>query len=128
MLRDRRLATYGRILALAAAYFVSGYVGLRFPYFESTVTLIWAPSGIALAALLCWGLRVWPGVAIGAVAVNLTTGVPFETVVLIAAGNTLAGIAGAALLNRLSQGSALDAPGTVLRFLVLGVAVGPLVS
>lgn len=115
-------------MAFAAAYFVSGYVGLQFPYFESTVTLIWAPTGVTLAALLCWGLKVWPGAAIGAFAVNLTTGVPFETVALITAGNTLSGVVGAALLHRFSRGPALDTPGTVLRFLVLGVAVSPLIS
>jgi signal transduction histidine kinase/CheY-like chemotaxis protein/integral membrane sensor domain MASE1 len=128
MPEDERRTTYARILILAAAYFVSGYVGLKFPYFESTVTLIWPPTGIVLAALLCWGMRVWPGAAIGAFAVNLTTGVPLETVVLITAGNTLAGVAGAALLNRFSGGAALDTPRTVALFLVFGAAASSLVS
>ncbi len=122
------MATFKRAAFLAGLYFLSGYVGLRFAYFEGTVTLIWAPTGIALAALLCWGLRVWPGALAGAVAVNLTTGVPPETVALIAAGNTLSGIVGAALLQRLSRGPVLDGPRTVALFLVLGVAVSPLVS
>lgn len=122
------MATLKRILILATAYFASGYVGLAFPYFESTVTLIWVPTGITLAALLCWGLRIWPGAAIGAFAVNLTTGVPLETVVLITIGNTLSGIVGATLLNRFSRGPALDGPRSVLAFLLLGVAASPLVS
>lgn len=122
------MATYARILILAAAYFASGYAGLKFPYFESTVTLIWPPTGIALAALLCWGLRVWPGAAIGAFAVNLTTGVPLETVALITIGNTLSGVVGAALLTRFSRGPALDDFKSVALFLVLAVAASPLVS
>lgn len=122
------LVDYSRILILAAAYFVSGYIGLAFPYFESTVTLIWPPTGIVLAALLCWGFRVWPGAAIGAFAVNLTTGVPLETVILITAGNTLAGVAGAAMLNRFSRGKEIDTPGTSALFLIFGVAASPLVS
>lgn len=122
------MATFKRTVILAAAYLASGYVGLAFPYFESTVTLIWPPTGIVLAALLCWGLRVWPGAAIGAFAVNLTTGVPVETVALITIGNTLSGVVGAALLNRFSHGPVLGGPRDVVMFLLLGVAASALVS
>jgi len=122
------MATHYRILILAAAYFASGYVGLEFPYFESTVTLIWPPTGITLAALLCWGWRIWPGAAIGALAVNLTTGVPLETVALITIGNTLSGVVGSALLTRFSTGAALAGPRSLVLFIVLGVAASPLVS
>ena len=92
---------FERIIILALAYFAAGYFGLQFPYFGSTVTLIWPPSGIALAALYCWGLGVWPGVVLGAFAVNMTTGVPLETVLLITIGNSLAGLAGAWFLRSL---------------------------
>ena len=34
-------------------------------------TAVWPPSGIALAAVLLWGPRVWPGIAAGSVLVNL---------------------------------------------------------
>lgn len=119
---------YERILILAAAYFAAGYIGLKFPYFESTVTLIWPPTGIALAALLCWGMRVWPGVALGAFAVNLTTGVPLETVILISIGNTLCGATGAYLIREFSAGRHLNSLKSLALFLVFGVAASPLVS
>jgi integral membrane sensor domain MASE1 len=31
---------------------------------------VWPPSGIALAAVLMWGPRVWPGIAAGSVLVT----------------------------------------------------------
>jgi integral membrane sensor domain MASE1 len=39
-----------------------------------------AATGIALAAIVLWGYRVWPGVVLGAFPSNAWTGVPIETV------------------------------------------------
>lgn len=55
-----------RILALGALYFVGARFGLEFASFGGNVTLIWPPTGIALAALLIYGVRIWPGVVLGA--------------------------------------------------------------
>ncbi|RED51380.1 signal transduction histidine kinase [Aestuariispira insulae] len=115
-------------MALALAYFAAGYFGLQFPYFGSTVTLIWPPSGIALAALYCWGIRAWPGVALGAFAVNMTTGVPLETVILITIGNSLAAIIGAWVLRRLIDENPLEKLRSLMIFLSLGVVASPLIS
>lgn len=60
-----------RILLLAVAYFVGGSAGLSVPYVGSNITLFWPPSGIALAAMLLWGLSCWPGVFLDAFATNL---------------------------------------------------------
>ena len=43
------------IFFLALAYFATGRLGLLLPAFGSNITLIWLPSGIAVAALLRWG-------------------------------------------------------------------------
>ena len=43
---------------LALAYFVTGWLGLRTPYTGLHITLVWLPTGIAVAALLRWGRRV----------------------------------------------------------------------
>lgn len=37
---------------------------------DELVSLIWAPSGLAFAALLRWGVRLWPGIFLGALLVN----------------------------------------------------------
>jgi integral membrane sensor domain MASE1 len=64
------------------------------------VTVVWPPSGIALAALLVLGFRVWPGVWLGALAANLLAHEPVVTAAAIATGNTLEAVGGAWLLNR----------------------------
>lgn len=55
-----------RILALAALYFIGARVGVSFATLGSKITLIWPPTGIALAAILIFGVRLWPGVLLGA--------------------------------------------------------------
>lgn len=50
-------------------------LGLAYAVVGQTVTLFWPPSGIALAAALIGGYRVWPGIALGALLANSGTGV-----------------------------------------------------
>lgn len=90
-----------RILLLAAAYFVGGKLGLSIPYVSSSITLFWPPSGIALAALLVWRLSCWPGIFLGALAINLSIGhVSLLVAMGIAFGNTIGPVVGALLLKR----------------------------
>jgi hypothetical protein len=44
-----------QIALVAAGYFLTGWLGLSVPFVGSNITLIWAPTGIAVAALWCWG-------------------------------------------------------------------------
>src|SRR2546422_2548917 len=82
------------ILGLAAVYFAAGKFGLSLALVNTSTTAVWPPTGIALAALLLLGLRVWPGIAIGAFLVNLTTTADLPSSVGIAVGNTLEAIVG----------------------------------
>jgi len=77
-------------LALAAAYFGTAKLGLVFALFGPNVSLIWPASGIAVAVLVLAGLRLFPGVAIGAFLANLTLGSPPLTAAVIALGAALA--------------------------------------
>jgi signal transduction histidine kinase/ActR/RegA family two-component response regulator len=70
-------------------------------------TLVWPPSGLALAGLLLLGRRLWPGIALGAFLVNAWMGAPPPVAVGIALGNTLEAVAAAWLLGRLEFSSAL---------------------
>ncbi len=99
-----------RIAILASGYTLTGIVGLSLAIPPGYATAVWPPSGIALAALLLWGPRVWPGIAIGSLLVNLavaltTAAVEFTWVssiiaVSIAAGSTVQTLACAAALER----------------------------
>ena len=110
--------------ALTALYFVAGKVGLTFATVNSSASAVWPPTGIALAAFLLFGNRVWPAIFLGAFLVNLTTAGSVITSIGIAAGNTLEGVAGAFLVNRFAAGIAsFERARDVFRFAALA-AVG----
>jgi len=94
-------------LGLAALYFVTGRLGLQIAGYADSVTLVWAPAGIALAALVLYGPRLWPGVALGAFGVNILTGVAAPVALGIAAGNTLGALAGLTLFERIGGAATL---------------------
>ena len=51
---------------LFVAYFVTARLGLLMDAVAGFATLVWPPTGIALAALVLFGARLWPGVLVGA--------------------------------------------------------------
>src|SRR5215218_8369850 len=59
-------------VGVAAAYFLAAKIGLTLATVGVTVTLVWPPSGVAVAAMLLCGVRVWPGIALGAFLANAT--------------------------------------------------------
>lgn len=78
-----------QITCLAAVYFTVARIGLLFAIPPGNATAVWPTSGIALAAVLLLGTRVWPGVWLGALLANSTTTVSLATAATIATGNTL---------------------------------------
>src|SRR5262252_7724964 len=88
------------VLALAGVYFGAAKLGLTLAFVAEQVTVVWPPTGIALAAILLFGYRIWPAIALGAFIANITTNAPIVTSLGIATGNTLEAVAGAYLLNR----------------------------
>ena len=88
------------ILALAVVYVMVAKVSLLAAAAHHVVSSLWPPAGIAVFALVRFGLRFWPGVAIGAYVLNSTSGVSPEGALFIAAGNTAEGLVGAYLLTR----------------------------
>lgn len=89
-----------RNVLMALAYIATGWLGLRIPSIGAHITLVWLPSGVALAALVLWGTRGWPGVYLGAFLVNLAIGSAWQLAAAIAVGNTLAPLLAAYLLQR----------------------------
>ena len=63
-----------KTLVVASAYFVTAKLGLKLAFAHASITAVWPPTGISLAALVIWGYRLWPGVALGAVLANTFTG------------------------------------------------------
>src|SRR5580704_16904586 len=104
MTRSDMLKNAATAAGLAVVYFVAGKLGLRLAYAHASATAVWPCTGIALAALLVFGYRIWPGILIGAFLVNVTTAGSVVTSIAIATGNTLEGLAGCYLINRFARG------------------------
>ena len=96
----RWLPYLGQVSLLAALYFALAKASFIFAIPPGYATAVWPPSGIALAALLVLGSRVWPGVWLGATLANLTVEFSPFTAIAIGSGNTLEALAGAALVRR----------------------------
>jgi len=108
------------LAVVVVAYVATARIGLSFDALAGIATTVWPPTGIALAALVLRGTRLWPAIALAAFTVNLTTGIPIWAAAIIAAGNTLEALVGASVLQRLGFDARLARLRDVL--LLTGVA------
>jgi signal transduction histidine kinase len=118
----------GGVVLLAAAYYGAAKVGQTLRY-TASVSAIWPPAGLGIAALYLWGIRWWPGVLLGEILVNgelLLDDSTFPVGSLLGqqAGNMAEIVVGALLLRRLiGPNAALDRVEQVGGMLVaLGIA------
>ena len=97
-----KLTTFTRVVLLIAIYFIGGLLGKEASFLSGSVVLVWPPAGIALAAILLFGYRFWPGVALGAVLFSCMDGTPLGFFTLgTAIGNTIGAIICTYLLRRI---------------------------
>ena len=114
---------------LLVGYADAGKLGLQLAFVNASATAVWPPTGIALAALLLVGQRVWPIIFVGAFLVNVTTAGTIATSLGIAAGNTLEAVVGAALVTRFAAGrNAFVRAPDVLRFTAVAAMLSTTVS
>lgn len=112
-------------LALAVAWFALGLLALRLLPAQHGLAAVWPPSGIALGALLLYGLRVWPGIALGSVALGFWVGLAPTENLALTAGNVLEAVVGARLALWAAGGEVrLSTLRGVLSLLALGVVAG----
>lgn len=96
------------LLLLFISYYITATIGLQLDAVSGFATLVWPPTGIALAALLIFGARLWPAIFFAALLVNYHTGAPIIAAAGIAIGNTLEALLAAYLLNRIGFGKSLE--------------------
>jgi diguanylate cyclase (GGDEF)-like protein len=114
---------------LAVAYFLAAYWGLGLTFVHPNAAPVWPPAGIALAAVLVLGYRVWPGILIGAFFANLLTAGSAATAAGFATGNTLEAVAGGYLVNRFAHGrKAFETAQDIVKFAVLAGLVSTTLS
>ena len=143
------------IAGVCVAYYVTARLGFLMAVPPGNVTAVWLPSGIALAAVLIFGYRLWPGIWIGSLVLNASFlfstlqaleparsgAVAYSLVVgsAIASGSTLEILLAAYLLHRLTGDKTICQSGkAVITFAVCSgalsctvgatVGVGSLVS
>jgi PAS domain S-box-containing protein len=126
--RARVSAGTAAVLATGVVYFAAAKLGLSMAFGAEQVTTVWPPTGIALAAVLLLGPRVWPGIAVGALLANATVDEPLWTACAIAAGNTLEALTGAWLLRRVGFRSSFERSHDVLALVVLAALGSTTVS
>ncbi len=116
----------GLLVMLAVAYFVAGKLGLELAVVHTSATLVWAPTGIALAACLILGTWVWPAIFVAAFVVNVTTAGSVWTSLAIALGNTLEPVMATYLVNRFANGSrSFEAVRDVACYTVFAAGLSP---
>lgn len=93
-----------QITIVFVAYFLAGELGQAVTNIRSSnLGPVWPAYGLALAALLSCGYRVWLGVAAGAFVVAFLSPVPYVAAVGQAAGATFAALTGAFVLRRIAK-------------------------
>ena len=118
------------LLVIGVTYFILAKISLTLASIHPNVTPIWPPAGLALAAVLLRGLRVWPALLAAALVANLSTDIANATAEnsilissMIAVGNTLEAIVGGYLINIWCGGRrTFDTPTAVAKF---ALAIGP---
>jgi signal transduction histidine kinase len=108
-------------------YYGAARAGLRLAYLHGSVTALWPPVGVGIAALVIGGPGLWPGIVVGDLLVaDFST--PWGTVLGQTVGNTLEVVVGALLFLRLAGGrTGLERVRDVLS-LVICATVATLIS
>src|SRR5215471_13506258 len=115
------------MVVLGVIYYLAARLSLRIALVDENVTPLWPPTGIALAAFVLYGRRLWPGVAIAAFLVNLPISTPVAAAAT-AAGNTLAPLLAAWLLERCDFHHGIDRVSDVVALVFVGAFVSTTVS
>jgi anti-anti-sigma factor len=116
-----RIGAYAcRFVVVAVAYYLTARLSLRVALVGSVVTPIWPPTGIAVVALLSFGVRMWPAITLAALLVNAPINASLGAAVLIAVGNTAAPLLAVGLLQAAGFRPQLDRLRDALALVLLG--------
>ena len=125
-LKRRELAATA---VLALAYWAAAYASLNLLFAVGAGVTFWPAAGVAFAALVVWGSRLWLGVFVGHLLAMLSLGRPPEaTDVAVAAGATLAAVVPAMIFRRLQLNPNVATLNDILAVLLGGGVLGATIS
>jgi serine phosphatase RsbU (regulator of sigma subunit)/anti-sigma regulatory factor (Ser/Thr protein kinase) len=116
------------LLLVGVGYYLGARLGLGLALVGENVSPLWAPTGIALAAFILLGRSMWPAVAVAAFAVNYPVSAGLLPALVTAAGNTLAPLVAAVLLERMGFRRQLDRQQDALAIVFVGALASMLIS
>src|SRR5262245_60176480 len=120
----RALSYVAGLIGIGLTYFILAKSGLALVLIHPSASAIWPPTGFALAAIVLWGYRVWPAIFPAAMIANANAAGSIGTATLIATGNSLEALVGAALINVWSNGrDTFSTPNAVAKFTVICAAL-----
>ena len=122
-------AYFAWLPVVAVAYFLLAKLGLQLASINPSASPIWAPTGLAFAAVILGGVRFFPAILIGAFAANAATAGTLETSAAIAVGNTLEGVVGGYLIAKWCGGAqAFVTPARIAKFAIICAGLPTMLS
>src|SRR4051812_14576863 len=123
-----RLALPLAVVVLATAYYGAAQLGYALEVAGPVAAIVWLPVGVGVSFLYLGGIRLWPGVLIGALLTNDYGALPLGPSLVQTCGNLLEVLLAAALLGRVARkGPPLGSIGGVMGMLG-ALAAGTAVS
>jgi diguanylate cyclase (GGDEF)-like protein/PAS domain S-box-containing protein len=114
----------GRMLLLSLTYFVATKVAVMLTALDSNAASVWLPAGIGFAGLTRYGLRFWPGVAVGAFLGALAPDLSLPATMLMAVANTVSSVTGAWIARKWTGFRQDDLSVRDVMFLFIPIALG----
>jgi PAS domain S-box-containing protein len=115
-------------IVVTTAYVAAAMLGFQFAFTAEQVTTVWAPTGIAEAALMLWGRRLWPAIWVGAFVANAGTDAPLWTAAAVAIGNTLEAVVATSILRRLAIDISFHRLRDAVAFIVWGAVASTAIA
>jgi diguanylate cyclase (GGDEF)-like protein/hemerythrin-like metal-binding protein/PAS domain S-box-containing protein len=103
ILKHKKSLFLARFVGLVVVYAWLAKIVLLISINSGNITILWLPGGIALAAMLLWGMYLSPAIFIGAMIAGILVGDSLSLSCWIALGNTLESVGTAWLLKKLND-------------------------
>src|SRR5438105_307117 len=128
-MKRRNTSVVAETAVLVAVYFAAAKLGLSLAFLNGSVSPVWPPTGVAIAAMLLLGYRATVGIALGSFLANLLlTPVGVVTAAGIATGNTLEAVTALFLLRVfVKEENFFNRAVDFLKFVLVAAIVSPAV-